>query len=84
MTEQNNTTLQQSQQAVWSAILGAVSIFAFWFLCIPAVVLGHDALRRMRCGEVSDRRQGIAIAGLVIGYMSLVFLAIGLLAGYRF
>jgi Domain of unknown function (DUF4190)/Domain of unknown function (DUF1707) len=43
----------------------------FWFLAaIPAVVLGHMARRRIR--ETGESGDGMAVAGLVLGYIGIV------------
>ena len=43
----------------------------FWFLAaIPAVVLGHMARRQIR--ETGEAGDGMAMAGLVLGYIGIV------------
>lgn len=64
--------------AVVSFILGTVGIvLCFGPLAgIPAVICGHVALFRIRksVGALSDR--GLAVAGLVIGYLSIVWITV--------
>ena len=73
MTQQEQ--LPESRGALWSLILAITSIFAFGFLCIPAVILGHDAMSRMKRGEVSDSRRSFAVGGLIVGYVAVAMLA---------
>lgn len=68
--------------AVASLILGLIGLFVSWFtLAIPsilAVIFGHVALARVRRG-IGDGR-GMAIAGLVLGYLTIALVAL-LIAG---
>jgi len=66
----NNTT------AVWSMWLGIVSLFCLGPLTgIPAIICGHIARKQIR--ETAQDGNGMALAGLILGYISLV-LFIGL------
>ncbi|XVV10515.1 DUF4190 domain-containing protein [Actinoplanes sp. CA-131856] len=62
-----------SGYAVASMVLGIVGILGGWCTfavpCILAVVLGHAALNEMK--RVRKEGRGIAIAGLVLGYVCL-------------
>ncbi|MBD0292103.1 MAG: DUF4190 domain-containing protein [Jiangellaceae bacterium] len=68
--------------AVASLVLGLIGLFVSWLtLAIPsilAVIFGHVALARVRRG-IADGR-GLAIAGLVLGYLTLAVLALLLVA----
>jgi hypothetical protein len=56
--------------AVASLACGIGQLF-FWFLAaIPAVVLGHMARRQIR--ETGEAGDGMAVAGLVLGYIGIV------------
>jgi hypothetical protein len=56
--------------AVASMACGIGQLF-FWFLAaIPAVVLGHMARRQIR--ETGEAGDGMAMAGLVLGYIGIV------------
>jgi hypothetical protein len=56
--------------AVASLACGIGQLF-FWFLAaIPAVVLGHMARRQIR--ETGEAGDGMAMAGLVLGYIGIV------------
>jgi type II secretory pathway pseudopilin PulG len=69
-----------SALAVWSLILGIPSIFLCGFFSgIPAVICGHIALARKASAGVAKGR-GIAIAGLVTGYLGTIVGTIGIIA----
>ncbi|NMO52408.1 DUF4190 domain-containing protein [Actinoplanes sp. TBRC 11911] len=63
-----------STVAVWALVLGIVGLVAGWCLlalpCVAAVILGHIGLADTRSGAKAGR--GMAIAGLVTGYVGLV------------
>ncbi len=63
-----------SSQAVWSLILGILGIFLFCIplvLSIPAVICGHKSLSRIKRSAGTLSGDGLAIAGLVTGYLGL-------------
>jgi hypothetical protein len=63
-----------STVAVWALVTGVVGVLAGWCLlglpCLAAVVLGHVALSQTKTDQVKGR--GLAIAGLVLGYVALI------------
>jgi hypothetical protein len=63
-----------STVAVWALVTGIVGVLAGWCLlglpCIAAVVLGHVALSQTKTDAVKGR--GMAVAGLVLGYVALI------------
>jgi hypothetical protein len=62
--------------AVASFILAITSFFGLGMLgSVPAVVLGHIVMGQIRRGELSERSRGMAVAGLVLGYINLVLMA---------
>lgn len=66
--------------AIWSLILGI--LWMFWVGSILAIIFGHMALRRM--SRLNTDGKGLAITGLVFGYLSFVpavFLFISLIVG---
>ena len=64
---------KNSQLAVWSLVLAITSLACCGLVTgIPAVVLGHLALTRMKADPNLGGR-GLAIAGLVIGYIGVAF-----------
>jgi competence protein ComGC len=74
--------LKNSPLAIWSLVLGIVAVF----LCfgplagIPAVICGHLALNKIRGSGGMLKGQGMAIAGLVMGYIGVSMIVVGLLA----
>lgn len=62
-----------SALAIWSLVLGILSLFCFWiFAAIPGVICGHMALSRIHRSGGTVAGQGLAIAGLVTGYIGIV------------
>jgi hypothetical protein len=51
--------------AVFSFVLGLLSFVALFLTAIPAIITGHMALKRLKW----HRGKGLAIAGLVLGYV---------------
>ena len=74
-----NSRIGGSGLAMWSLILGILSLIGCAFLSgIPGVICGHVALgRKSRAGVQQGR--GIAITGLVAGYAGTVFTSAGAL-----
>jgi hypothetical protein len=61
-----------------AALVCGIAAFATGITCIPAIICGHIARRRIRrTGEQGD---GMAIAGLTLGYVSLVLYIVMVLA----
>jgi hypothetical protein len=65
--------------AIGAMVCGIAEIFTLGFSAIPAVILGHIA--RAQIKRTGERGDGMAIAGLVLGYLSigiwtLIFLTI--------
>lgn len=71
--------------AVWSLILGVLSLMCFgMFSGIPAVICGHLARSRIKHSDGTLSGDGLAIGGLVTGYIGTVLTSIailGMLAG---
>ena len=55
--------------AIGSMVCGIAEIFTLGFAAIPAIILGH--LARGQIKQTGERGDGMAIAGLVLGYMAL-------------
>ncbi|WP_215394780.1 MULTISPECIES: DUF4190 domain-containing protein [unclassified Leucobacter] len=72
--------------ALISLILGIVGLFVFGIPAVVAVVLGHIALSQIK--KRGERGRGLAIAGLVTGYVSIalwaILLVLGLILGIGF
>ncbi|MDL2077821.1 DUF1707 and DUF4190 domain-containing protein [Streptomyces sp. GXMU-J15] len=70
-------------QAIASAVCGVLCLFSLGLTGIPAIVLGHSARAEIRrTGEGGD---GLALTGLVLGWMSAagwaLMLTLGIIAG---
>lgn len=63
-----------SALAVWSLVLGILSLLCFSILAaIPGVICGHKALSRIKGSNGSLTGGGLAIAGLVTGYIGIAW-----------
>lgn len=56
--------------AVGSMVCGILEIFTLGFAAVPAVILGHVARAQIR--QTGERGDGMAVAGLVLGYMGIL------------
>ena len=56
--------------AIASMVCGIAEIPTLGFAAIPAVILGHLARAQIR--ETGQRGDGMAVAGLVLGYLAIV------------
>lgn len=71
-----------SSMAVTSLVFGILSYVCLGFLAaIPAIICGHMALGQIRRGEVSESNRGLAIGGLVLGYINIILTVLAVL-GY--
>src|SRR5436189_3494886 len=66
-----------STLAVCSLVFGIVSFLCGIFSGIPAIICGHMALSRKNRAGISSGR-GLAIAGLVMGYLGVVIATIAI------
>jgi Domain of unknown function (DUF4190)/Domain of unknown function (DUF1707) len=55
--------------AIGSMVCGIAEIFTLGFAAIPAVILGH--LARGQIKRTGERGDGMAIAGLILGYLGI-------------
>jgi len=63
-------TPQNSGLAIWSLVLGILSLTCFGlFSGIPAVICGHKASSRIKQSAGAVTGEGLALAGLITGYM---------------
>ena len=63
-----------SALAIWSLVLGILSLACFSiFTAIPGVICGHKALSKIKHSGGTLAGQGLAIAGLVTGYLGIVW-----------
>ncbi|MDE0863097.1 MAG: DUF4190 domain-containing protein [Rubripirellula sp.] len=84
---QNQPVSNQAQQlpqemAIVSLVAGILSItMCGTFAAIPAIICGHIGIKKADRGEASGR--GMAMAGMIMGYVSLV-LTVLVIAIYAF
>ena len=78
--------LPASGFAVWALVMGVIGFVAGWCLfgvpCLAAIALGHAGLAQTKAGTMSGR--GMAVAGLVLGYVMLlpaIIFTVWMLAG---
>jgi type IV pilus assembly protein PilA len=64
---------QTSGKAIGSLICGIINVFP---LFIVAIILGHLSLSEIRKSAGRLKGEGMAIAGLILGYLGLVFVPI--------
>lgn len=63
--------------AIASMVCGIVSIFACQFIgAIPALICGHMALSQISSSPMPMSGRGMAIAGLVLGYLQILLLVV--------
>jgi hypothetical protein len=66
----------QSGLAIASLVCGIIGLILCYVNilgALPAVICGHMALRRIRESEFPMSGRGMAVAGLVMGYLGLLF-----------
>ncbi len=70
------TAEKTSSLAIWSLVLGCLGL-GLMFICIgplfalPAVICGHMAYKRIKASGGLLSGQGLALAGLITGYVSI-------------
>ena len=66
--------------AVISLVLSLFGLFATWFMPIvtqiAAIICGHIARSKIRQNEGGQTGSGMALAGLIISYLSIIFYSI--------
>ncbi|MGZ3581580.1 MAG: DUF4190 domain-containing protein [Ktedonobacterales bacterium] len=70
--------------AIASFICGLLTLFAFPYLGIAAVICGHIALGQIRSSGGFIAGRGFALAGLILGYIMLGLGIIGFLLYFLF
>ena len=66
-------SLPTAKGAVGSLVWGILGMFCLWLLgCIPAIIMGHKALGRIRRSQGTLGGEGLAIGGLITGYLGLI------------
>ena len=67
--------------AIWSLVLGILGLICFCFgplAAIPAVICGHITLGRIKRSEGELTGNGMALAGLITGYVGIALMLIWL------
>src|SRR6266487_2113970 len=68
----NPSPPKTSALAIWSLVLGILSLACFSiFAAIPGAICGHKALSRIKRSSGTIAGQGLAIAGLITGYIGI-------------
>jgi hypothetical protein len=58
--------------AIWSFVLSLVGLFCLAHLAsIPAVICGHVALSKIKKSQLILSGRGLAIAGVIVGYIGI-------------
>ena len=70
-----------SSLAIWSLVLGILALLLAGLTAIPAVICGHLALGKIKRSGGTQSGGGLAIAGLVTGYLGFCIFGIAVLAG---
>jgi hypothetical protein len=65
-----------SALAITSLVLGLTSFFASVFTGVPAVICGHLARARIRRSGGALAGEGLALAGLITGYIGIALFAV--------
>ncbi len=69
-----------SGMAIVSLVCGILVFFTFGLAGLPAVVLGHLALSHIKKSAGTLKGRGMAIAGLILGYLGLVLMVVTMIA----
>ncbi len=59
---------------IWAFTLGVFGLLTFGLTAVPSIICGHLALARTRSCEPGSLAKSVALAGLVIGYVSAALL----------
>jgi hypothetical protein len=61
---------------VWSLVLGIASVVLLLGVLtgVPAIIIGNEGRRAVRAGEANN--EGMAMTGVVLGWISLAVLAV--------
>ena len=68
--------------AIWSLILGILSVVSCGPLTgIPAIICGHMARAKIKSEPETFSGDGMALAGLIMGYFSIVAFVLMIILG---
>jgi hypothetical protein len=59
---------------IWAFTLGIFGLLTFGVTAVPSIICGHLALARTRSNQSGSLAKSVALAGLVIGYVSAALL----------
>jgi len=67
-----NPEAKTSSQAIWSLVLGILSMTCLWLLgSVPAIILGILALKNIESSGGAVKGRGLGIAGIVTGSVGI-------------
>ncbi len=69
---ENQDVIQRSRLAVSSFVLGILNLPLLGLTSIPCVICGHMACGKIKKSERRLKGKGLAVAGLVMGYLGVV------------
>ena len=75
-TNNVSNSVGTNKYAIMSLVFSCIAFFIFGYLCIAGIILGYKAKNEI--AQTNEKGKGLATAGIVIGYVDLVFLIIGL------
>ena len=76
----SDTQPRNDGKAIVSLICGVLSMTPFWILAgIPAIILGHISRSSIRKSMGRLKGEGMALAGLILGYISVALLPVVLI-----
>ncbi|MFT4299847.1 MAG: DUF4190 domain-containing protein [Aeromicrobium sp.] len=65
---------RNNPKAIWALVLGLVAFFCCGFITgIPAIILGLLAKKDIEASQGTQTGKGMAIAGLVLGILAVLF-----------
>ena len=73
---------KNSGLAICSLVFALIGLITVGIFSIPAVIIGHLALRRIKVSAGTLSGRGLAMAGLIIGYLGIVFIPILVAVGF--
>lgn len=76
----NQPMPQSNKKAMWSMILGIISIVCCGILAgIPALILGNQAKAEIAASHGGQTGEGQAKAGVILGWISIALTIVGIL-----
>lgn len=73
--------VRTSALAIWSLVLGILGLLCFSCLTgIPAIICGHLGRSKIKQSNGTLGGEGLALAGLILGYAGTVITTIGIIA----